>query len=168
MKNLTYGVLKTYSGLLRKTHIGNAQVLILPLSKTFMVFNLIGAMANGKSASQLILRMGIEMLPAFMKHYQEKEHFTPLEILPCLVKQTSKESYEVSFKKPGRHVKSNLSISLDYEHSTGDVRVYMIDGKFNLVKDENLANATQMKMVAQRNKAQVDGLLRTFLSKFMG
>jgi len=167
MQTLTYGVLKTYKGLLKKTHIGNEQILVVPLSKTFMVLNLIGSMKDGRSASQLILRMGIEMLPSFLQHYSKVEKFIPVETLPCVARQTSINDYKVELKKPGRHIKSNLDISFDPNYSTGNVKIYMIDGKFDFNQDEYLDNPTHLKMSAQRHKAYTDGILSKFLSKFM-
>ena len=164
---MTYGIIKTYKGFFTKTHIGNGQFLVIPCSSTFMVLNLLGRMEDGKYASQMLLRTGVEYLQPFINHFKEEENFIPVEEVGCVVKEKGGGNYLVTIPKKGKHFKSNLDIIFEPEYSSGNIQIYMIDGKIELIMDTDINGSTQLKMLAASQRAKSIDILQRIVSKFM-
>ncbi len=164
---LTYGVIKSYKGIFTKRHTGNTQILIIPSSSTFMVLNLLGKIEDGRVASQMLLRTGLEHRDTFIRFYEKEEQFVSIEELLCRVSEKAGGNYSVALPKKGKFIRSNLYITFEPEYSSGNIQIYLIDGKISLALDEDLNNKTELKMAAHAQRAKALGILDKFASRFL-
>lgn len=166
MKQLiTYGITKTYKGVFTKRHMGNVQFLVIPGNSTFMVFNLLGRLEDGREASQMILRMSGDFMDSFLNQFKQEENFVPVEEIPCKVKEKGGNNYTVVIPKKGKYIRSDLEITFEPEFSSGNIHIYFIDGKISLIKDIDINGRVQLKMAAASQRAKAIDILKKFTSK---
>jgi len=163
-KRIIYGILKTYKGIFTKKHIGNVHILIIEMEKSFWVLNLIGQLKNGNNISQLLLKAKSQYVTEFIDGYEKTENFMMLEEIFCDISNESNDQLKILLKKKGKHINSHLTISLSKEYSQGNIKMYEIIGKFNLVIDEQVDTPVQSRMMALKKQAIVRPLLSRFLS----
>ena len=163
-KRIIYGILKTYKGIFTKKHIGNVHILIIEMEKSFWVLNLIGQLKNGNNISQLLLKAQSQYITEFIDGYEKTENFIMLEEIFCSISNESDDQIKILLKKKGKHINSHLTIKFSKEYSKGNINMYEIIGKFNLVMDEQIGTPIQSRMLALKKQVIVKPLLSKFLS----
>ena len=159
---ITFGILKTYSGILTKRHIGNVQLVIIEMSKKFIMLNIIGQNLNNQHVAQLLLRGPTEQANMFIDKFEDEGQFIPMEEILCDVPNENDEQFKVILKKKGKYLNSHYTFTLSKESSVGDIKIYNIDGKFTPLLVEKLENKSQIKMKALKKQA----ISRPLLSQF--
>lgn len=147
---LFYCVLKKYSGIFKKKHLGNTHLFIFPVSHTeFFYLSLVGEFIKVKSsyACLLIARRPTEfMLPLIEEQKRKfKGRFEIVERLPCVSKELGQGKYTLTFPKKGRYIKSNLALAFEPEYSDSNDRMYSLYGKIDIfVEDEVTPQTAKM------------------------
>jgi hypothetical protein len=168
-KRIIYGILKTYKGIFTKKHIGNVQILIIEMEKSFWVLNLLGQMEDGKQVAQLLLRAPSEYVEEFIDTYEKSENFMFIEELFCDISNENISKLKILLKKKGKHINTHLNINHSIEYSKGNVNIYIIDGKFNLIMDDiKLDSPIKSRMSALKNQSIINPLLSKFLTVLKG
>jgi len=162
-KRIIYGIIKTYKGIFVKKHVGNVQIFIIEMGKTFWVLNILGEMEDGRYVSQMLLRAPSEYIDVFIDDFEESENFVQLEEIFCDIPKESEDKFKIILKKKGRYLNSHYIISFSNEYSEGDIRIYFIEGKFKAIQPDNIKNKIQMKMKALKKKT----IAKPLMSKFM-
>jgi len=164
MRNrIIYGILKTYKGIFVKKHIGNVQIFIIEMDKIFFVFNVLGLMENGLIASQMLLKSPSEYVNIFIDDFEESENFIQLEEIYCDIPNENEEEFSIILKKKGKYLNSNYKVSYSNEYSSGNIKVYLFDGKFSPLTLKPINNI-QLRMKSMKKQAVVKPLLSKFIS----
>ena len=159
-----YCILKTYKGIFRKKHAGNIQLFITNTGSTFIGIALLGLMEEGVNAGQMIVRGPSQHMDMFINDMEQDENFMILDTLKVNVKETSKGTYNLSYPKKGKYIKSNLKFEFESEHSDKNTIIYSLHGKINLVFDETIGEK-QLKMKALKAHSMFKSALRNKILK---
>ena len=163
-KRIIYGILKTYKGIFIKKHIGNVHILIIEMGKTFWVLNIIGKLKNGNIISQLLLRSKPQYINEFIDSFEKSENFIQMEEIFCEIPKESEDTFKVLLKKKGKHINTHLTIKFSNEYSQGNIKMYELKGKFNLVIDNYIDSQPQARMMSLKKQTIAKPLLSRFLS----
>lgn len=163
-KRIIYGILKTYKGIFTKKHIGNVHLLIIEMDKEFFLLNLVGQLSNGNEICQLLLRANLDYAEEFIDVFEKNEHFIQLEEIFCEIPNQHLNNFKVLLKKKGKYINSHLEVKFSEEYSTGNIKMYEIKGKFNLVFDDYINNSIQANIMALKKQTISKPLLSNFLS----
>jgi len=164
-----YCVLKKYSGLFRKKHLGNSHFFISPVSSNeFFFLGLIGEFIKVKSlyACILIARAPLEHMSLVVddqiKHF--KGRFEVVEKLSCDPKDLGQGRYKIKILSKGKYVKSDLAISFEPEYSDSNDRMYSVAGNIDIYVEEQVTPQTakmlvlkKMAFLGQRAKFKIGG-----------
>jgi len=163
-KRIIYGILKTYKGIFIKKHIGNVQLLIIEMEKSFWILNIIGELKNGNYISQLLLRTKPQYINEFLDDFESNENFIQIEEIFCEIPKENENHYKLLLKKKGKYINSNLDIKFSTEFSQGNIKMYEIDGKFKLTENDFINNKSQIKMKALKKKVIAQPLMTRFMA----
>ena len=161
---IIYGIIKTYQGVFVKKHIGNVQIFIIELNDTFMILNILGIMEDDKLCAQMLLKAPIKYIDSFINQFEEGDNFIQLEELFCTVPKENNEEFKVILKKKGKYLHSNYTFNFSNEYSQGNIKIYLIEGKFTPLTIDSVSNNTQMKMKALKSQAIAKPLLTKFIA----
>jgi hypothetical protein len=161
---IIFGILKTYSGILTKRHIGNVQLIIIEMSKEFLMFNVIGQDVNNQYIAQQLVKGPSEHVNEFIDKYEEDGKFIQIEEILCDIPIEDDNKFKVILKKKGKHLNSHYTFTLAKELSSGWVKVYTIDGKFTPLVVEKTINNSEIKMKILKKQAIVKPILNQFIA----
>jgi hypothetical protein len=161
---IIFGIIKTYKGIFSKRHIGNVQVIIIEMSKSFLMLNVIGQSKDdsNKHIAQMLLKGPSKFSNDFIDAFEEEGKFIQLEETLCDIPYENTDNFKVILKKKGKHLNSHYDIIKSSEYSVGDIVIYIMNGKFTPLLVEEMNNKTDIKMRALRKKAIVNPLLNKF------
>jgi hypothetical protein len=82
---IIFGIIKTYKGIFSKRHIGNVQVIIIEMSKSFLMLNVIGQSKDdsNKHIAQMLLKGPSKFSNDFIDAFEEEGKFIQLEETLC-------------------------------------------------------------------------------------
>jgi len=161
---ITFGILKTYSGLLTKRHIGNVQLIIIEMSKEFLMLNVIGKNLNDQHVAQVLLRGPAEFANKFIDQFEEDGKYIPIEEILCDVPNENQDKFKVILKKKGKYLNSHYTFTLDKDSSVGKIKIYTMEGKFTPLLVEKIENKSQIKMKALKKQAIAKPILNQFMA----
>lgn len=161
---IIFGILKTYSGVLTKRHIGNVQLIIIEMSKEFLMFNVIGINIDNQYVAQLLVKGPSEFADTFIDKYEEEGKFIQVEELLCDIPKEDDNKFKVILKKKGKHLNSHYTFTLAKDLSSGWVKIYTIDGKFTPLVVEKTINNSEIKMKILKKQAIVKPMLNQFIA----
>jgi len=161
---ITFGILKTYSGILTKRHIGNVQLIIIEMSKEFAMLNVIGKNLNDQYVTQLLLRGPADFSDKFINKFEEDNKFIPIEEMLCDIPNETHDKFKVILKKKGKYLNSHYTFILDKEASVGKIKIYNMEGKFTPLLVEKIENKSQIKMRALKKQAIAKPILNQFMA----
>lgn len=167
---IIFGIIKTYKGIFSKRHIGNVQVIIIEMSKSFLMLNIIGQSAEdpNKHIAQMLLKGQSTYANNFIDSFEEEGKFIQLEEMLCDIPYENTDNFKVILKKKGKYLNSHYNIIKSSEYSDGDIVIYIMDGKFTPLLVEEMNTKTDIKMRALRKKSIVSSLLNKFKASLKG
>ena len=151
---IRYCVFKTYKGLFIKKHAGNSHMIMFSSPTSTILLNILGKIDDGNMAAQLVYRADSMEETNILNALKSDKNFVVVEELSCKTIEKQKTDLVITIPKKGSFILSNLSITFEPEHSSGNTQIYFIKGKFALAFDENLT-PTQFKMKAIKQKAKL-------------
>jgi len=160
---ITFGVLKTYSGILTKHHIGNVQLIIIEMSKKFLMLNVIGQNFNDQHVCQVLLKGPAEHANKFIDKFEEDGSYIPMEEIICNIPNENDDHFKVILKKKGKYLNSHYTFTLSKEASIGSIKIYNMDGKFTPLLVEKIDKKSQIRIKALKKQT----LSKPLLTKFM-
>lgn len=159
-QRLIYGILKVYKGIFTKKHIGNVQILIVEMNKTFWGLHVLGKLKD-EHICQMITSGPVQYISEFINYWEENENWVQLEELFVIIPKENQEKLKVMLKKKGKYIKSNLQINFNNEHSNGRVRIYNIKGDLKLAETDTIQNGVEAKMIAMKKQS----IIKPFFKK---
>jgi len=161
---IIFGILKTYSGFLSKRHIGNVQIIIIEMSKKFLMLNVIGQHKDNFNMhiAQMLLKGPSEFANKFIDKFEDEGKFIQLEERLCDIPIENDDNFKVILKKKGKYLNSNYNFSKSTEFSQGDVIIYNMYGKFTPLSVDKINDKSSIKMSAIKKKAVINPLLNQF------
>lgn len=156
-----YIILKSYKGLIKKSHIGNTHLFFIPIgSGETLYLALIGKLesSNNIYMCQLINRIPNHLRPKIVEEQklEFKDRYVVLSILNCIPKQTGDEQFEIDIPTKGKYIHSDLKLSFDPDYSSDRQRIYRLEGKINLETSE-VSGEFNIKSVGIKKLALVGG-----------
>ncbi len=163
---IIFGILKTYSGFLSKRHIGNVQIIIIEMTKSFLMLNVIGRYKEDPNShvAQMLLRGPSDYANHFVDMFEEEGKFIQLEEILCDIPNENKNNFKVILKKKGKYLNSHYNFSLAPEFSQGSILIYNMDGKFTPLTVDEMSDKSSIKMKALKKKVIVKPILNKFMA----
>lgn len=168
---ITYAIIKAYKGIFKKKHIGNTQLIIVPLGKTFMLLELLGEHTERDNVYWAVKRLEGDTI--FMDSYMmelkatiqsSSEQFVILDQAVCNTKEAAKNEYKISIKAPSSYFKSksyNLKFNKQYSKS---VPLFLLSGKINIEFTDNIT-PSNVTMVSMKKDAKLKSRLKSIKAK---
>lgn len=129
-------------------------MLVVPTGSTFLGLLVLGLVDDDHFATQLFARGPLHQMDLFIRSMQEDPNFVIVETIKSSTTERVKGTYDIKLSKKGKFLKSNLQVSFEPEYTSGNVSIYSVKGKLDLVFTEEIAPGA-MKMAALKKIALV-------------
>lgn len=161
-KNIVYAIIKTYKGIFKKKHIGNTQLLFIPINNKFILVELLGEHMDHDNVFWSVKRLEgpVDYMYSSIMELKEtmtsgsSSEFIILDELECSTKEVNQNEFKITLKSIGNYLKSKTyTLAFNRQHSKS-TPLYLLDGKIN-VEFTDMVTPNTVNMVSMRKDAKL-------------